>query len=145
MTDLTSDREVLAATIWGEARGEILSGKRAVAAVIVNRVKASAGRRQFGDGTIRGACLAPWQFSCWNEAAADESQRAALLALDFSKDDPVIAACGAIADEAISGTLVDPTDGCTFYKTTKLPWPKAWGREIPACAIVGHQSFYKLP
>ena len=146
MTDINSDREVLAATLFGEARGETLAGKRAVAVVVMNRVKQSAGRPQFGDGTVRGACLHPYQFSCWNEGG-DESQRSMLLALYFQDPrlnaDSLLATCLSVADAAIAGKLIDQVHGATFYKVSTLPWPKTWGEEKPPVCVIGHHSFYK--
>jgi len=56
--DLTPE-EVIARTIYDEARGEGLEGMKAVAAVILNR----------SDGTpesMKEICLKPFQFSGWN-------------------------------------------------------------------------------
>lgn len=141
MTDLTNDLQVLSATIYGEARGEPLEGKQAVACVVLNRVAQSAGRRQFGDGTIAGACLAPWQFSCWNE---NDPNRAVLLGIDFENPNDVLQSCIDVANAAMAGQLADPTNGALFYKVTSLPWPADWGLEVPPVATIGHQSFYVL-
>jgi hypothetical protein len=60
--DLNSDVDVMFGTIAGEAENQPLIAMRAVASTPINRVPlAKAGRKQFGDGTIRGACLAPEQ------------------------------------------------------------------------------------
>jgi hypothetical protein len=56
------DVDTLARTIYGEARGENMLGKRAVAHVILNRVKANS----WWGKTIAGVCRYKWQFSCWN-------------------------------------------------------------------------------
>lgn len=143
MTNLDDDVEVLAATIWGEARGEPLAGQKAVACVVMNRVASARAkpRKQFGDGSVRSACLAPWQFSSWN---ANDPNRAKLLALDFSAPDAVLEQCTAVAIEAIAGGLVDETHGAPFYKVTSLPWPKDWGPIVAPLAVIGHHSFYNL-
>ena len=142
MIDLNDDFEVLAATLYGEARSEPLLGKQAVACVILNRVALSDNRPQFGDGTIAGACLEPWQFSCWND---HDPNRARLIGLDFTKPAPALAACIAVAEDAIAGKLTDPTQGCCFYKVTTLPWPRDWGKQVAPTVTIGHHSFYKLP
>ncbi|HSO43463.1 MAG TPA: cell wall hydrolase, partial [Rhodospirillales bacterium] len=59
----TAER-ALAATIWGEARGESEEGKLAVASVIANR----ATRPGWWGRDIRSVCLATAQFSCWWDA-----------------------------------------------------------------------------
>ena len=143
MLDLTSDLDVLAATIYGEARGEILSGKQAVASVVMNRAAYAAEHSypEFGNGSVCSACLAPWQFSCWDK---DDPNRAEILKLDFTAPSTELAECLKVAHNVINGSLPDPTRGCLFYKTTLLPWPKEWGKQKPADVVIGHQSFYKL-
>jgi len=71
-TDLHSQRkrevDVLARTIYGEARGETVRGKEAVACVIMNRVRRAQERGGYWWGaSVEKVCLKPWQFSCWNE------------------------------------------------------------------------------
>lgn len=56
------DLEVLARTLYGEIRGGSEAQIRNVAHVILNRFE--TGYR--ANGSIKGACLAPMQFSCWN-------------------------------------------------------------------------------
>ena len=53
-----SDREVLASTLWAEARSEAVVGRIAVGCVIRNRM---SRRKQ----TAKQVCLAKIQFSCW--------------------------------------------------------------------------------
>ena len=81
MTDFLPDKplaeqppvSLLALTLWGEARGEPVLGKRAVAWVVRNRMSIAEawlerkGRQHplFGDGTVAGVVLRPYQFSCW--------------------------------------------------------------------------------
>jgi len=144
MIDRTNDEQVLAATVYGEARGEPLAGKHAVACVVMNRVAATKARlrRQFGTGTAASACLAPWQFSSWND---NDPNRAEMEALDFANPYPVLADCIDTARAALAGRLVDITGGATFYKVTSLPWPHDWGAVVEPVAVVGHHSFYRLP
>lgn len=149
MIDLANDQQVLAGTIWGEARGEPDTGKEAVASVVMNRVAAAKRRIAitgkdhplFGDGTVRAACLKPFQFSCWNR---NDPNRAKILALDFDNPDQVLADCIAIAARAIAGILTDWTHGALYYKESAIPWPAAWGTEKQPLAVIGRQSFYNL-
>lgn len=53
---------LIAATAWGEARGEGLVGMLAVCHVIHNRME--SGRSLWSSPAK--VCLQPWQFSCWN-------------------------------------------------------------------------------
>lgn len=66
MTATEKDRDILARTLWGEARGEGLAGQIAVAWTIRNRVNDGKAKSWWGEG-YAGVCQAPYQFSCWNK------------------------------------------------------------------------------
>ena len=60
-----SDLELLARLIQCEAGGEGDTGMAAVASVVMNRVRASAGEyARLGQGSIRKIILQPGQFTC---------------------------------------------------------------------------------
>ena len=61
---MNHDIDILARTIYGEARGEIEEGKRAVGLCILNRYKS---KKWFSANTIAEVCQKPLQFSCWNK------------------------------------------------------------------------------
>ena len=65
MSETISDTMAVAKTIYGEARGDGIRGMLAVACVIRNRVQ-HPRVRWWGTGW-KGVCLAPFQFSCWND------------------------------------------------------------------------------
>jgi N-acetylmuramoyl-L-alanine amidase len=130
-----SPAEVLARTIWGEARGDGAEGMTAVANVVMNRAR---DPRWWGR-TVSEVCLKKWQFSCWN---ADDPNRAKLLAV--TSDDREFQIASEIAAAAIAGTLTDITNGANSYKFTDLDWPFHWGRPVPAIVVIGHQSFYRF-
>lgn len=50
MSATDKDREILARTLWGEARGESLSGQIAVAWTIRNRVNDGKDKSWWGEG-----------------------------------------------------------------------------------------------
>ena len=143
-----SEIDVVARTIWGEARGEGLDGMQAVASVIARRAALAreymARRKRahplYGDGTLRGACLAPSQFSCWN---AGDPNRALLLA-------PISGqtykhALG-IADLVIADRLIDNTGGATHYVTAALHKtlpPTHWAKKMKITARIGGHVFMK--
>lgn len=137
------DLETLARTIYGEARGETDTGMIAVGCVAVNRARialawvAKHGRPHplFGDGSVRSACLAPWQFSSWNE---NDPNRAKLLAV--SLDDPLMARCVQAARAAID--LPDITHGSTHYYATSMAEPPTWALNHTAAAHIGHHLFF---
>ena len=134
MTEL----EIFAKTLFGEARGEKLSGIEAVANVILNRVKHAQkiGKYWWGK-TIEEVCLKPFQFSCWNE----KDSKHALLLQDLSEN-KIYQICERVAKRAIAGFLPDNTKGATHYHT-KASNPM-WSRCAVPCADVGHHLFYAL-
>lgn len=132
------DEEItlLAKTIYGEARGESLSGMEAVANVIMNRVKHAQNIGSYWWGkTVKEVCLKPFQFSCWN--ASDPN--AAILKKELNKDD-VFQICTRVAIRAIRGLLQDNTKGATHYHS-KSVHPK-WAHTAVPCAQIGNHLFY---
>lgn len=143
ITDMSNSLQILPATLWGEAEGQSVAGKAAVASVILNRLDSwrAHKRRQFGTGTIASVCLAPWQFSCWNFSTRRRGQ---LLDLDLDNPSPALADCILIAGQAIAGTLADSVQGCMFYKRYDAPWPDDWGPEKPPVLQIEAHQFFDL-
>lgn len=130
------ETEILAKTIFGEARGESLSGKEAVASVVLNRVAFSHRKNGYWWGnTISEVCRKPWQFSCWNE---NDPNRKILSVID--NNNPVYAVCKRIAMRAVAGLIPDKTNGATHYHTKNLR-PRWSVNKIP-CAEIGNHVFY---
>lgn len=128
--------DILARTLYGEARGEPVRGKEAVAAVIMNRVRRARERGGYWWGsTVPEVCLKRWQFSCWNE---NDPNREKILAV--TPDNRNFAACLRIAKRAVAGVLADPTDGATHYHTEGCAPLWAVGRQ--PSAVIGRHSFY---
>jgi spore germination cell wall hydrolase CwlJ-like protein len=135
--DTLSEVEVLARTLYGEARGEELAGIEAVASVILNRVAFARSRGRYWWGNdIKSVCLKPAQFSCWNKA---DPNRKKLLAL--SPRDPAYRLCKRIAKRAVAGDLPDPTEGATHYHTHAVD--PFWARGHVPVAEIGNHLFYK--
>lgn len=133
------DIDVLARTLWGEARGEGILGMAAVAAVIMNRVRKrlSPGKPNWWGEGIAGVCQKPYQFSCWNP---DDPNRQKLLAVGES--DPLFRQARVIAHLAAVGWLADPTGGADHYHATRVK-PKWSAGQIPTITI-GRHIFYNL-
>ncbi len=135
------DVEIMAKTIYGEARGEGAEGMEAVALVIINRFNArkwfTGYRTEYGVKIpgIAETCLKPRQFSCWNEK--DPNYR---LLQKVDENDPVFAECLHLAARAIGGLLVDFTNNATFYHTRAVR-PK-WSAHKSPCYEVGNHLFY---
>jgi spore germination cell wall hydrolase CwlJ-like protein len=143
MTPTFEDLDVMARTVYGEARGEIPSGQIAVAWVVRNRAdRASAyhlahGKPHplFGDGTIRMACKWPSQFSCWNQS---DPMRPKLLAAKTA----TLAACLQAAYGVLSREFADPTGGALHYYAASMPEPPKWAAGLTPCAVIGAHRFF---
>lgn len=131
--------DTLARTLWGEAYGDTVRGKEAIAAVVVNRVRAA--RARFGSdwwgGTVVEACLAADQFACWRRSPAARKEL-----MQVRTTDPVFAVCRRIAARAVRGALIDPTHGATHYHAVgeSPPWS---GRRRPTF-VIGRRKYYDL-
>ena len=148
MTDIepTADAaDVLARTLWGEARGEGEAGMIAVACVVLNRVRESLehGGTYWWGRDVAGVCRARAQFSCWNPS---DPNRAKLLSVDLS--DPQFRIARKVAEDAVadrlSDPMIDPTLGATSYKVASLPWPYSWGHPRTPLVTIGRHAFYNL-
>ncbi|MBI3347917.1 MAG: cell wall hydrolase [Burkholderiales bacterium] len=135
-------RDLMARTMWGEARGEpdARTGMGAVGHVVLNRC---AAHRWWGK-TVEDVCLKAWQFSCWN---VNDPNRPKLVAV--TDEDALFALAGQLSQELLGLTetarqLRDPTHGATHYHEASLPLPP-WARAPGAteCARIGHHIFYR--
>lgn len=135
--------DTLARTIWGEARGEGVSGMEAVASVIMNRVNTDIGNDGrpdwWGEG-VEAVCLKPQQFSCWN---LDDGNRKKLLQVRADSD-PWFAHAIEIAKRAIAGELPDPTSGANHYLRHELVDKRSWSKGKTPTATIGPHVFFKL-
>ena len=121
-TSQTSDIQLLARAINGEARGESYEGQVAVGAVILNRVKHSSF-----PNTIAGVIYEPGAFT----AVADGQ-----INHPIAEDSTVFKA----ARDAMNGW--DPTNGCVYYfnpNTATNKW--IWSR--PMTVTIGKHRFCK--
>lgn len=130
--------DVLARTLWGEARGEGTAGMEAVACVVLNRVQMAEreGRYWWGNNVIQ-VCQKPYQFSCWNRS--DPNFRK-LQAAD--EKDLYFATARRIAARALIGKLPDTTCGATHYHAAGMtPY---WAKTETPVAVIGKHIFYRL-
>jgi N-acetylmuramoyl-L-alanine amidase len=130
--------DVLARTIYGEARGETVRGKEAVAAVVMNRLRRATDQpRRFGAGqTVESICRQPYQFSCWNAADVNRPAIEQVQAGNATFD-----CCVRIATRAVRNILADPTGGATHYHAIGA-WPY-WASGRKPDVIIGRHVFYK--
>jgi N-acetylmuramoyl-L-alanine amidase len=135
--DLSID--VLARTLWGEARGEGSEGMEAVCNVVLNRVKIAQekGGYWWGDNII-SVCQKPYQFSCWNRSDANYKKLQAVTEKDI-----YFATAVRIARRGVAGALLDITNGATHYHEQSILPPWAMG-QLPT-AHIGRHVFYRIP
>jgi spore germination cell wall hydrolase CwlJ-like protein len=126
------DIDIAARTVWGEARGEPLDGKLAVAWVIRNRAEKGGW---FGEG-LAGVSMKPWQFSVWNK---NDVNREKLL--ELKKDSRGYQQALAVVARSLV-TPDDPTHGANHYHTKDI-FPH-WAEDADAVLNVGNHLFYRL-
>ena len=131
-SDAFSDTDLVARTIWGEARNQKPEGWAAIAWVIKNRTDHPGwwGR------TVREVCLRPSQFSAWNFG---DPNRQKMLSLDAG--DNLLSRIRLVVQEVFRGALPDPTGGATHYRTLFVN-PK-WDDEMIKTAEIGAHVFFK--
>lgn len=119
-----SDREIIALTLLGEARGEGTIGMTAVACVISNRA-------QERHATPARVCLQPKQFSCWNGGVNPKLLRtaAAIQALE-------------IADLVLAGELPDITEHANHY--CRFDCSPSWADPQRVTIQIRNHIFYRL-
>lgn len=126
--------DVVARTLWGEARGEPERGKEAVCWVIRNR--AERGGR-FG-ATWKEVCLKPYAFSCWNR---NDPQREKLLAFKEGSRELVVFR-GIAAKIRLLENEDDPTGGADHYHAAYID-PPPWTAKMTQTASIGRHLFYR--
>ncbi|WP_350649525.1 cell wall hydrolase [Pseudomonas sp. HY13-MNA-CIBAN-0226] len=132
------DRDILARTLWGEARGESLAGQIAVAWTIRNRVFDGKARSWWGEG-YSGVCQKPYQFSCWNKSDPNYVFLIGIKQIVFRE----LAQARIAADQVIDGKVDDPTGGATHYHATTMPKAPAWALKAKQTLKLGRHVFFK--
>jgi N-acetylmuramoyl-L-alanine amidase len=132
----SADHFYLAATMWGEARGEGRLGMGFVGHVIMNRVA-----EQYRGDTISEVATANKQFSCWNSNDPNK-QKLDLQYLEHTSGaerDSWIQA-KALAWYIMNGSK-DYTNGALHYHTNEInPY---WSGDYQVAARQGNHVFYR--
>ncbi|MCD8498056.1 MAG: cell wall hydrolase [Alphaproteobacteria bacterium] len=133
------ETDVLARTLWGEARGEGDKGMEAVACVIMNRVRVAEekGRYWWGNNIIQ-VCQKPYQFSCWNRSDPNFKKVQAVDSTDY-----YFASALRIARRVIGQCQMDITNGATHYHADSIAKP-FWAKGQEPRAVIGHHIFYRI-
>lgn len=132
MTAKDAEIDILARTIWGEARNQQRRGMEAVAQVILNRV---AARRWPND--IVGVVKQAFQFSVWN---ARDPNRPKMLAV--TTRDAQFRLAMQVARAAVEGTLTNHVGKSDHYHTARVN--PAWSRGKTPTVIIGDHKFFTL-
>lgn len=134
-SQVNQDRQadIMARTIWGEARNQGAAGMHAVANVIMNRVE----RGGWYGATPAEVCKKKYQFSCWLESDPNYKK---LLAVD--ETDPQFKQALNIARLALNGQIGDNTGGATEYHTKAIK-PNWDYSKLQKTASIGDHIFYK--
>ncbi|KGU84816.1 cell wall hydrolase [Pseudomonas mediterranea] len=138
MTVSEKDRDILARTLWGEARGEGLAGQIAVAWTVRNRVEDGRAKSWWGEG-YAGVCQAPYQFSCWNKNDQNYPYLSGAKPIPPKQFEQARRA----ADLVISGAEPDSTKGATHYYATTMPKVPAWAAKATQTLRLGNHLFFR--
>lgn len=125
-----TDVRILALTVYGEARGETLEGKVAVAWVVRNR----ATDPRWSD-KVAEVCRQRKQFSCWNKG---DPNTWPMLRADLT--DRVYQDCYAVAAAVLAGVMRDRTLGSTHYHALSVK--PSWTAGRTGVCTIGHHVFY---
>ena len=135
------DKQLMALTIYGEARGEGREGMIAVGSVILERVD----HRGWDGDTIKEVCLMPWQFSCFlpqDPNYIDLKITARNFDARYEKSS-ALQKCYAVASGLIDGIARTPeiaAHHATQYCTGAVN--PDWKKKMKLVATVGHHEFY---
>lgn len=129
--DAARATECMTAAIYYEARSEPVDGQRAVAQVVLNRVR---------DRAFPGSvCGVVWQGS--NRATGCQFSFTCDGSLDRPRDPYAWARARVVAISALSGEGYAPVGAATHYHTTAImPW---WAPSLRRIGLVGSHIFYR--
>jgi N-acetylmuramoyl-L-alanine amidase len=137
--------QILALTMWGEARGHGVEGMSAVGHVIKNRALAD-NKKLFGHG-IKGVAMKTnakgvHQFSCWNKGDPNIAAMASLQTmptetLEYKRWEEAYK----LAYDILQGRSEDPTGGALFYHTTEVH--PSWDAHLEPVRQIANHIFYK--
>lgn len=130
-TATPAERQCLALTIYYESRAESLEGQQAVAAVVLNRVRDGKFPKNIcavvhEGGGQRHRC----QFSWYCDGRSDKP-----------RDGDAWQQALAVADAALDGEIVDPTEGALYFHSTGVK-PK-WRKKLTKTAAIDNHIFYR--
>ena len=140
-----TDLDIMARTIWAEARGEPYAGRVAVAWVIRNRVEDARW-----PNTVHAVCLQKWQFECWNgETVGAQHQDKNYFAMkNATLATPGFLSAIGVAAGVLAGDLSpvlsgDAVRGANHHYNPAVSDP-SWARGVTPVATIGKHVFLWL-
>lgn len=129
--DIAASLQCLTAAVYYEARSEGLEGQRAVAQVVLNRVRHSAFPKSVCGVVYQGSGR---RTGCQFSFTCDGSLRGA-------RDREAWLEARRVATTALAGGVYDPVGLATHYHTTAIrPW---WASAMRPAVTVGAHIFYR--
>ena len=135
---MNKEIEIMAKTIYGEARGEYfrkdggIKALEAVGHVIMNRSITE-------EITISEVCLKHKQFSCWNK---NDPNRKVIE--NVTMTDPVYRICYIVATRIVCNDIDDITNGANHYYSDNLHKIPYWAKGKQPILKIGNHLFFKL-
>ena len=127
--DAARAADCLTAAVYYEARSEPVEGQRAVAQVVLNRVRDRAFPR-----SVCGVVYQRSSRGCQFSFVCDGS-------MERQREPNAWDRAAAVARGALAGLVYDPVGSATFYHTTAiLPW---WAPSLSRIGTVGTHIFYR--
>lgn len=133
------DCDVLARTLYGEARGEYerIDGGVASLLAVAHVIKNRASKGGWFGRSIQDVCLKPKQFSCWNSGDPNRE-----ILMNVSAGDEVFSQCLLVAEKTLMNAWPDITKGSDHYHATYvMPF---WAVGKKPCFSIGRHLFYRL-
>lgn len=131
---------ILARTLYMEARSQGTTGMDAVASVILNRAGGKAEKMPY-------VCLKPSQFSCWNDIDNKDSKNYAIKipkgAAKKGKDQTAWIYCQELAGKLLNDDFKSTVGNRNSYHTTAVT-PK-WDSKMKDKKTIGKHVFGYLP
>lgn len=132
------DIDILARTLYGEARGEYaqvgLAAFIVIANVVMNRFKE---KKKYGP-SLTEICLKPWQFSCWNKNDPNFS----LIQEETLSEVSLFHIAQKVARKVSYGLWPDLTRGSNHYHATYCQ--PSWAQVGELKLRLGGHMFYRL-
>ena len=125
--------EILAKTIYGEARKETHDVRLAIAWTILNRVRSKNWRGE----SVVDVCQYPFDYPSWHK------EKELLLSLKKENGDKQYLLIYQMIESLADGKYTDPTNGCTTYCLHTKRMPK-WTVPLEAEVKIGRYLFFKL-